>query len=282
MRRRTLPPFVSSEVETPDRAKPRCRMRGSPRLRSGGPLDFARGERLQSGMSLAETLRAKLGEVADPARAPGDAGVYEVGHALSRRVDGAAAAGLQGACSRASAGRTARPGRRRCWRSGAAPNSRGALCGDRADRARAAAPFQHLDALPMYEEMIVTGAWWDYVDAIATQRLWPILQHDPRGDAGRDARLEPRARICGSGAARSSARSRPRRRPTSICSTPASSRRSARRSSSCARRSAGRCANMPGPIRTRSGAMSRPMLGGDVSAFVPPSVAASLKTKFAS
>ncbi len=27
--------------------------------------------------------------------------------------------------------------------------------------------FQDLDALPMYEEMIVTGAWWDYVDAIA-------------------------------------------------------------------------------------------------------------------
>ena len=44
---------------------------------------------------------------------------------------------------------------------------------------RAAAQFQRLDALPMYEEMIVDGAWWDYVDAIATQRFWPILQHDP-------------------------------------------------------------------------------------------------------
>ena len=28
--------------------------------------------------------------------------------------------------------------------------------------------FQTLDALPMYEEMIVTGAWWDYVDAVAS------------------------------------------------------------------------------------------------------------------
>ena len=44
---------------------------------------------------------------------------------------------------------------------------------------RAARGFQHMDALPMYAEMIVDGAWWDYVDAIATQRLWPILQNDP-------------------------------------------------------------------------------------------------------
>jgi 3-methyladenine DNA glycosylase AlkD len=43
---------------------------------------------------------------------------------------------------------------------------------------RAAQPFQRIDALPMYEEVIVTGAWWDYVDPIAGQRLWAILQHD--------------------------------------------------------------------------------------------------------
>jgi 3-methyladenine DNA glycosylase AlkD len=41
-----------------------------------------------------------------------------------------------------------------------------------------ARPFQDLAALPMYEEMIVTGAWWDYVDAIAGQRLWAILQRE--------------------------------------------------------------------------------------------------------
>jgi 3-methyladenine DNA glycosylase AlkD len=43
---------------------------------------------------------------------------------------------------------------------------------------RAARAFQRIDALPMYEEMIVDGAWWDYVDAIATQRLWEILEND--------------------------------------------------------------------------------------------------------
>jgi len=46
---------------------------------------------------------------------------------------------------------------------------------------RAAGAFQTMDALPMYEEMIVDGAWWDYVDEIATNRLGPILRGDPAG-----------------------------------------------------------------------------------------------------
>jgi 3-methyladenine DNA glycosylase AlkD len=40
--------------------------------------------------------------------------------------------------------------------------------------------FQDLAALPMYEEMIVTGAWWDYVDAIAGHRLGFLLRRFPR------------------------------------------------------------------------------------------------------
>lgn len=43
---------------------------------------------------------------------------------------------------------------------------------------KAARPFQRIEALPMYEEMIVTGAWWDYVDEIAGHRLWGLLQND--------------------------------------------------------------------------------------------------------
>lgn len=35
------------------------------------------------------------------------------------------------------------------------------------------------DLLPMYEEMIVTGAWWDYVDVIAIHRVGPILLAHP-------------------------------------------------------------------------------------------------------
>jgi len=36
--------------------------------------------------------------------------------------------------------------------------------------------FRTMQALPLYEELIVTGAWWDLVDPIATRRLeelWP-------------------------------------------------------------------------------------------------------------
>jgi 3-methyladenine DNA glycosylase AlkD len=42
-----------------------------------------------------------------------------------------------------------------------------------------AAPFQTLDALPMYEELITTGAWWDYVDDLASNRIGPLLAAYP-------------------------------------------------------------------------------------------------------
>jgi 3-methyladenine DNA glycosylase AlkD len=44
------------------------------------------------------------------------------------------------------------------------------LTGDRQYRS-----YQRLDALPMYEEMIITGAWWDYVDDLATHRIGSLL-----------------------------------------------------------------------------------------------------------
>src|ERR1019366_6134078 len=47
--------------------------------------------------------------------------------------------------------------------------------GDR--RARA---FQTLEALPMYEHMIVTGPWWDTVDALAKLRLGELLRREPK------------------------------------------------------------------------------------------------------
>ena len=48
------------------------------------------------------------------------------------------------------------------------------LSGDK--RARA---FQTPAAMKMYEELIVTGAWWDYVDEIAANRLGPLLRDYP-------------------------------------------------------------------------------------------------------
>jgi len=39
--------------------------------------------------------------------------------------------------------------------------------------------FQTLSAMKVYEELIVTGAWWDYVDDIASHRVGPILKDYP-------------------------------------------------------------------------------------------------------
>jgi 3-methyladenine DNA glycosylase AlkD len=48
------------------------------------------------------------------------------------------------------------------------------LAGDH--RARS---FQTPSAMKVYEELIVNGAWWDYVDDIASHRVGPILRDYP-------------------------------------------------------------------------------------------------------
>jgi 3-methyladenine DNA glycosylase AlkD len=45
---------------------------------------------------------------------------------------------------------------------------------------RAADAFQAPATLPMYEEMIVTGAWWDYVDFLAKNRVGLLLRRHPK------------------------------------------------------------------------------------------------------
>jgi 3-methyladenine DNA glycosylase AlkD len=50
-----------------------------------------------------------------------------------------------------------------------------ALC-----ESRKAAPFQTPDALPMYEELIVTGAWWDIVDSVASHSVGGLLRLHPK------------------------------------------------------------------------------------------------------
>jgi 3-methyladenine DNA glycosylase AlkD len=46
------------------------------------------------------------------------------------------------------------------------------------------ASCQTVDAVPAYEEMIVTGAWWDYVDPLASHHLGAVLRRSP-------ARMKP-------------------------------------------------------------------------------------------
>ena len=102
----------------------------------------------------------------------GDAGLYEIGDAVSRRLDGAAPRRLQAVFAGLRYADSA------AWQRDVLDIWRGAEFREERYAAieltgiRAARPFQTLDALAMYEEMIVTGAWWDYVDAIATQRFW--------------------------------------------------------------------------------------------------------------
>ncbi len=42
-----------------------------------------------------------------------------------------------------------------------------------------ARPFQTPSAMRVYEELIVSGAWWDYVDDIAAHRVGAILRTHP-------------------------------------------------------------------------------------------------------
>lgn len=42
-----------------------------------------------------------------------------------------------------------------------------------------AKPYQTPAEMPLYEEIIVTGAWWDYVDDVASHRVGPILRDYP-------------------------------------------------------------------------------------------------------
>ncbi len=44
---------------------------------------------------------------------------------------------------------------------------------------KSASRFQTPASMKMYEELIVSGAWWDYVDEIASRRVGPILRDHP-------------------------------------------------------------------------------------------------------
>jgi 3-methyladenine DNA glycosylase AlkD len=39
--------------------------------------------------------------------------------------------------------------------------------------------WQDTETMPIYQEMVVTGAWWDYVDEVAIRRIGPILLAHP-------------------------------------------------------------------------------------------------------
>lgn len=132
-------------------------------------------------MSLAAELRTRLLEAADPARAPAMQAYMKsvmpymgLASADMRRVSKSVFAGLD-------------YGSADDWRADILDIWRNARFREEYYAAielagmRYARSFQTIDALPMYREMIETGAWWDTTDAIAPNLLWDILE------AGRDA-----------------------------------------------------------------------------------------------
>jgi 3-methyladenine DNA glycosylase AlkD len=129
--------------------------------------------------TLRALLRARLAAVAEPARAP----AMQAYMKSAMPYLGVSAVPLRQVCKAIFANRSYPSAK--VWREDVLALWRGAKFREERYAAieltgvRAARPFQRMDALGMYEEMIVSGAWWDYVDQIASQRLWAILCNDP-------------------------------------------------------------------------------------------------------
>jgi 3-methyladenine DNA glycosylase AlkD len=131
-------------------------------------------------MSLLFEVRRALAAVADPRRAAGAQAYMK----SAMPFHGVPAPLFRKTCRGVFAGRSfaSAAGWRRAvlalWRGARYREERYAAIELAGDRRFAA--FQDMAALPMYEEMIVSGAWWDYVDAIATHRLGDLLRNHPR------------------------------------------------------------------------------------------------------
>ena len=128
--------------------------------------------------SLLLTIREKLREVADPARAPGMRAYMK----SEMPYLGVSAVPLRRVCRDLFNGLAWDDAE--AWQADVLAIWRRAEFREERHAAieltglRVARPFHDLSTLPMYEEMIVTGAWWDYVDIIAGHRLWAILQRE--------------------------------------------------------------------------------------------------------
>ena len=113
------------------------------------------------------------------------------------------------------------------------------------------------DLLPLLEQLVRTGAWWDVVDEIAAHPVGQVLL-DHRADAtpvierwsvDPDSLWVRRTAML---AQLRHARADRHRPAASGCWSPTSTTRRTAASSSCARRSAGRCASTRGLIRRGS------------------------------
>ncbi|MET0587664.1 MAG: DNA alkylation repair protein [Novosphingobium sp.] len=128
--------------------------------------------------TLAQAIRKGLTEIADPARAP----AMQAYMKSAMPYLGVSSVPLRQFCKSAFAGLAWKDSM--AWQADALAIWRGAQFREERYAAieltglRAARIFQTTDALPLYEEMIISGAWWDYVDNISGQRFWTLLQND--------------------------------------------------------------------------------------------------------
>lgn len=129
---------------------------------------------------LLETIRRELRHIADPSRAL----KMQAYMKSAMPYWGVSAVPFRALCKRVFAEHAIEDAE--TWRADALALFRGAthreeryaaveLTGD-----RRAKRFQTMASLAMYEEMIVTGAWWDIVDALASHRLGAILRAEPK------------------------------------------------------------------------------------------------------
>jgi len=132
-----------------------------------------------AGVTLLAILRRELRRVADPAKAP----AMQAYMKSAMPYHGVSAPALRDVCRRVFAEHDlSDPARWRrdalaLWRQARYREERYGAIALTSDRR--AVPFQTLETLAMYEEMIVTGAWWDYVDDVATHRLGLLLRRYP-------------------------------------------------------------------------------------------------------
>ncbi|KPL69369.1 DNA alkylation repair protein [Erythrobacter sp. SG61-1L] len=132
-----------------------------------------------SATPLARSIRSALEGLADPARAPGMQAYMKstmpylgVSTPVRRRMCRDLFKGLEFASAAEWQAEVLA-----IWRGAEFREER--YCAVELAGIRQARSFQRMDALAMYEELIVTGGWWDYVDWIASQHLFAILKTEP-------------------------------------------------------------------------------------------------------
>jgi 3-methyladenine DNA glycosylase AlkD len=130
--------------------------------------------------SLLQKLRKELRAVADPSRAAGAQAYMK----STMPFLGVGAVPLRKVCREAFRGMAFQSDA--AWRDAVLALWRGATFREERYAAielsgiKAADAWQTMRALPMYEEMIVDGAWWDFVDVLASHRLGLILRNEPK------------------------------------------------------------------------------------------------------